>query len=208
MVTTGRNGREMLHPAPHQDELAEIRELNHLFLILLQRRARQGGQCLGLPASVSCRIRDASPAVIRGLSSFPRALFILNLDCVEAPGGHVEVSTDSLSQARHALALTILLTAWNMTRQRDFQARMFLGLSGREAVLLRKLPLSELHRLAPMPELLRCAFGDAGKLWTSLLHHAAGGLPPALHLVGLQPRALELMAEDENPGTRLEIVSA
>ena len=208
MVTTGQNGREMIHPAPHRDELAEIRELNHLFLILLQRRARQGAECLGLPGPISRQIRDASPAVIHGLSMFPRALFILNLDCVEAAGSFVEVSTDNLSHTRHALALTILLTAWNMTRHRGFQARMFLGLSVRDAVFLRKLPLSDLHRLTPMPELLGCAFRDTRKLWTSLLHHAPSGLPPALHLVGLQPRTPEPVAEGPNPETRLESVSA
>ena len=208
MVTNGQNGREMRYPAPHRNELAEIRELNHLFLILLQRRARQGAGCLGLPAPISRQIRDATPAAIRGLSAFPRALFTLNLDCIEAAGSVVEVSTDNLSHTHQALALTILLTAWNMTRHRGFQARMFLGMSVPEAVFLRELPLSELHRLAPMPGLLGCAFREAGKLWASLLHHAANGLPPALLLLGLQPRAPVPVAEGPTPGTRLESVSA
>ena len=187
MVTTGQNDPSMLHPVPRPDELAEIRELNRLFLVLLQARARRGADCLGLTASVASAIGDASPAVIEGMAAFPRALFVLNLSAARA-GTAGEARDDELGWSRRALALTVLLTAWHMSRQRSFQARMFLGLSVREAGYLRSLPLSELPRLAPEPQLLGCAFPQAKLLWTALLRHAKDGLPPALRLVGLQPR--------------------
>lgn len=208
MVTTHQNGREMLHPVPHPDELQDISELNELFLILLQGRARQGVDCLGLAAPIARRIRDARPAVIRGLSEFPRALCALNLDALEREVGVVEEPAESLSQARKALTLTVLLTAWNMSRRRRFQARMFLSLSAHDAVLLRTLSLSELHRVAQVPGLLGCAFPDAEKLWASLLDHAEGGLPPALRLVALQPRSIEVADREEHAGARFESASA
>ncbi len=188
MVITAQNDPAMLHPVPHPEELKEIRELNRLFLVLLQGRARHGAECLGLATSVARQIRDASPAIIEGMSAFPRALFVLNLGRAEEARGGAESSDDELGRSRHALTLTVLLTAWNMSRQRSFQARMFLGLSVREAGFLSTLPLSELHRVAPAPGLLACAFPQAKQLWATLLRHAERGLPPALRLVGLQPR--------------------
>jgi len=208
MVTTDQNAREMFHPVPHTDELEEIRELNRLFLILLQERARQGAECLGLSTPLASQIRDAPPELINGLSAFPRALFVLNLECVVAAGTLVDESTDALSQTRHALSLTVLLTAWNMSRQRSFQARMFLGLSVREAGFLRTLPLSALHRVAPRPGLLGCAFPEAGKLWSMLLSHAGNGLPPALHLVGLQPRLAAFTGAGRDPAAPFETMTA
>lgn len=196
----------MFHPVPHADELQEIQELNRLFLILLQERARQEAECLGLAAPLARQIRDAPSAVIDGLSAFPRALFVLNLDCAAAAGPVVEETVDPLSQTRQALTLTVLLTAWHMSRQRSFQARMFLGLSVREARSLRALPLSELHRVAPRPGLLAAAFPEARNLWATLLRHAKHGLPPALHLVGLQP--WRATGPDPNPTVPFERMTA
>jgi len=208
MATTGQNGPQMFHPVPHTDELQEIKELNRLFLILLRERARQGVECLGLAAPLARQIRDAPPAVIEGLSAFPRALFVLNLDCAETAGPVAEEATATLSQMRYALTLTLLLTAWHMSRQRSFQARMFLGLSVRQARSLRTLPLSELHLVAPRPGLLGCAFPEARNLWATLLRHAKHGLPPALHLVGLQPWLVTGPSRDPNPATPFESMSA
>ncbi len=189
MVITGQNGPDMPHPVPQPDELREIQELNHLFLLLLQGRARSGAECLGLSASVTRRIRDASPTVIDGMATFPRALFTLNLnaDSVPAP---VEELGDPLGRTRYALTLTVLLSAWHMTRQRSFQARMFLGLSVSESRYLRTLPLSELQVLGASAGLLGCAFAEAETLWITLLRHAEYGIPPALRLVGLQPQLI------------------
>ena len=192
MVITPENGLAMPHPVPQRDELEEIHELNRLFLILLQNLARQGADCLGLSAPIAGRIRDASSAALDGMAAFPRALFVLNLRHLDASiriiEERVEETGDNLAQARHALTLTALLTAWHMSRQRAFLAHMFLGLSATESRYLRALPLSELHLLAASPGLLRCAFPEAAELWTSLLRHAEDGLPAALRLIGLQPQ--------------------
>jgi len=181
----------MMHQAPYPHELDEIRELNHLFLIMLQQLAQTQvqtrGQCLGLDTAIARRLRSAPPAVLQGMAAYPRALFSLNLDPPEGPVSGFEDTGDALERARLALTLTLALTAWNMSRQRGFQARMFLGLSAAEVRRLRAMPLLEVQRLGARPGLVSCAFPGATSVWATLLRHAARGLPPALRLVGLQP---------------------
>ena len=188
MHIPARNDSSVLHPGPQPDDLRDIRELNLLFLILLQGRARRGVDCFGLAVPVRRRIRDASDAALKGMSTFPRTVFALNLDCINSGPEIPEERDDQLRRARHALALTAVLTAWNMARQRSFHARTFLGLSVNESRYLRSLPMMKLHELAEHPALLRCAFADAVGLWTRLVQHGERGLPTTLRLLGLQPR--------------------
>ena len=188
MHELGKNNRNMIHQSPQRDDLKDIQELNLLFLILLQGRARRGAECFGLAAPVTRRIRDASQAALVGMSVFPRTVFDLNLDCVASGPVIPEERDDQLRRARHALALTAVLTAWNMARQRTFHARIFLGLSIGDSRHLQTLPMMKLHELAENPALLRCAFADAVGLWTRLIQHAERGLPTTLRLLGLQPQ--------------------
>ena len=183
-----KNDSNMLHPGPRPEDLKDIRELNLLFLILLQNRALEGAECFGLAAPIARRIQTASHAVLHGLSAFPRTVFWLNLNCAESETTVPEERDDHTRRARHALALTAILTAWNMSRQRTFLGRVFLGLSVPESRYLATLPMMKLHELAENPALLRCAFPNSVGLWVRLLQHAKQGLPPALQLLGLQPQ--------------------
>ncbi len=194
-----RNETNVLHPGPQPDELRDIRELNLLFLIVLQRRARRGVDCFGLPAAVRRRIRNASDAALKGMTAFPRTVFSLNLDCMESGADVPEERDDQLRRARHALALTAVLTAWNMARQRTFHARVFLGLSKHETCRLQRLPMMKLHEFAEHPALLRCAFTDAVGLWTRLVQHGERGLPITLGLLGLQPKIVTDTGEEPAP---------
>lgn len=188
MHFSARNDSRVLHPGPQPDDLRDIRELNLLFLILLQGRARRGADCFGLAVPVRRRIQEASDAALKGMSTFPKAIFALNLDCIRLGSVVPEERDDQLRKARHALALTVVLTAWNMARQRSFHAQTFLGLSVDESCYLRSLPMMKLHEFAEHPALLRCAFADAVGLWTRLVQYGERGLPTTLRLLGLQPR--------------------
>ena len=108
-------------------------------------------------------------------------------------------SDDQLRRARHALALTAVLMAWNMARQRCFHARVFLGLSDHDTRHLQSLPMLKLHELAEHPALLRCAFPDAVGLWTRLVQYGERGLPKSLRLLGLQPKLLGESGEIRAP---------
>ena len=190
MHISAKNETSALNPGPCPDDLRDVRELNLLFLILLQGRARRGADCFGLAPPVKRRIRSASDAALQGMSTFPRTVFALNLDCIGSGPQIPEERDGQLRRARHALALTAVLTAWNMVRQNSFHARVFLGLSLEESHRLKALPMLKLHELAEHPALLRCAFADAVGLWTRLVQYGERGLPLPLRLIGLQPKLL------------------
>ena len=195
MHRPGRNESNLLHPGPLPEDLKDVQELNLLFLFLLQNRARQGAECFGLAAPVTRRIRTASDAVLRGMSAFPRTVFVLDLDCLKSKARVREERDIQSRRARHAFALTAVLTAWNMARQRSFHGRVFLGLSIPECHYLATLPMMKLHKLAENPSMVRCAFPEAVGLWTRLLQHSTRGLPATLQMLGLQPLLTPSAAE-------------
>ena len=157
----------MFYGAPDSAELEEIQELNLLFLLYLRSCAREGGDCLGLPASIVKRLREHSSATLEAMAAFPRSLFILDLDNITAAREQRQHPRGALDHSRQALSLTVLHSAWNMSRQRDFQARMFLRLSVAATRRLRTIPLSELPLMAAAPGLLHCAFPRAQSLWAT-----------------------------------------
>ena len=199
MHKSTRNESNLHHPGPRPDDLRDIRELNLLFLVVLQGRARRGVDCFGLATPVKRRIRAASDAALQGMSTFPRAVFSLNLDCIRSGPVIPQERDDQLRRARHALALTAVLMAWNLSRQSSFHAQVFLGLSGHETRYLQSLPMLKLHELAEHPALLRCAFPDAVGLWTRLVQYGERGLPKSLRLLGMQPTLLGESGEIRAP---------
>ena len=177
----------MPYEPPDSDQLEEIQELNLLFLIYLRSSAREGGDCLGLPAGSATTLRELSSAALEVIAAFPRSLFILDLDNLTAAREQLILSRTALDQSRQALALTVLHSAWNMSRQRDFQARIFLRLSAVATRRLRTIALSELPLLAATPSLLGCAFPGARSLWATLISGTDTEMPRALKLIALHP---------------------
>jgi hypothetical protein len=177
----------MLYEPPDSDELEEIQELNLLFLIYLRSSAREGGDCLGLPAASARTLRELSSAALETMSAFPRSLFILDLDNLTAAREHLILSPSTLDQSRQALTLFVLHSAWNMSRKRDFQARIFLRLSAVATRRLRTIALSQLPFLAATPGLLGCAFPGARSLWATLINRTEAEMPRALKLIALNP---------------------
>lgn len=188
MHKPGTNDSRVQHSSPLPEDLRVIQELNLLFLILLQNRAKRGSECFGMAAPVSRRIQHASHAVLHGVSAFPRTIFVLNVDCVRS-GPTIPGERDEHTRwARHGLAFAALHTAWIMARQRRFLVRVFFGLSDPEILYLGTLSIAKLQELAENSALLRCAFPDAIGLWTRLLQHAKQEVPATLKLLGLQPQ--------------------
>jgi hypothetical protein len=177
------------HEPPNPEELEEIQELNLLFLIYLRSAASEGGSCLGMPPRSVAKLRNLSSAALEAMAVFPRSLFILDLENLAATGDHPVLPSTPLAQSRQALCLTILHSAWNMCRQRDFQARMFLRLSVVMSRRLRTMPLSELLLLSAVPNVLGCASPDAEPLWDALLDRRQANMSRALRLIALHPDA-------------------
>ncbi|HEY5568251.1 MAG TPA: hypothetical protein VIM81_13550 [Gammaproteobacteria bacterium] len=170
------------------DHVEEIRALNRLFLDSLQTRARVGEECLGLGRAAVVLLSAAPPACLEMLAAFPRALFQLCLSSARSlrvmdpdvrSGGH---------PSRQALQLTILHSAWSMSRHSPYAARLFLGLEEQDLRALRATTLSDLPRLSASGQLVTCAFPDSVRLWQKLLTETRPESRRQLLLIGLQPR--------------------
>ncbi|HEY5624806.1 MAG TPA: hypothetical protein VIV14_13680, partial [Gammaproteobacteria bacterium] len=118
MATSSQNTvSSVLYAPPDSDELEELQELNLLFLIHLRKAARDAADCLGLPTPYVGRLRDLPMSRLESIADFPRSLFILDLENIStASERHVP---HRLESSRRSLALTVLLSAWNMSRRRE-----------------------------------------------------------------------------------------
>lgn len=187
MVTTRKNTAPMPATTRTIDGLEELYELNRLFLISLIRDLRAGLNRFGLPASAARVMRRAPEALLERLAEFPQSLFELDLahlgsNTVKDPS---PVTKDPVERT---LNLTLLVSAWNMSRRNDYWARLFLRLTAAEILALRTTPLSELARLSAREALVGCAFREPDWLWHELVTEGRPEYRRRLLLLGLQPR--------------------
>ena len=186
MVIPGENRRTFVHYAPPDaDEIEELQELNLLLLIHLRSAAREGVSGFGLAPSLTWRLRDFPMSTLESIAEFPRALFVIDLDNISLTSEHK--IPDPVETSRRSLALTVLYSAWNMSRRRDFQARLFLRLSARTLRRLRTTALSELPLISTSPSLIHCDFAGSESIWRSLVLQEDFELSRALRLVALHP---------------------
>lgn len=169
------------------DGLEELFELNQLFLISLRNELRNGGNPYGLPGGAARLLCDARPETIDGLAKYPQALFDLDLGALARFGVKAPLVPRAEPLAR-SLTLTLLVSAWNMSRRSDYAARLFLRLSPTDIRALRTTPLSELPRLSLTEHLVVCAFREPDWLWCELLTETRPEYRRRLLLLGLQPR--------------------
>jgi len=187
MVTTRKKEAAMPHDSAHIDGLEQLFELNRLFLISLRNELRHGDNSYGLPPGADRLVREAGAATLENLAKYPQALFELDLESL----GHSGVNDPRVLRAEplaRALNLTLLVSAWNMSRRSGYAARLFLRLSTAEIHALRTTPLSDLPRLAQHEGLVSCAYREPAWLWCQLLTEARPEYRRRLLLLGLQPR--------------------
>lgn len=165
------------------DQLQQLNELNREFLGLLQSRVRQHRASLGLPPSVGLALAGATGAVLDGVASFPRALFLVPL---ESRGRRPERGAD-FDEAEHDLCLSILLAARSSSRHSMYQARLWFGLDASQIERLCRSPLSDLQRLACEPGALQCSFRERAWFWPGLFATTRPELRRQLTLMALQP---------------------
>jgi hypothetical protein len=167
------------------DQLPQVHELNRAFLELLQSRALEGRSCLELPRSAHAAVATAPGALLEGVAIFPRALFQLRLGQVARPAG-ADAGTD-FDDAEHDLCLSIVLAARQTSRQSAYQARLLFGLTPMDVERLRASSLHDVRRLAGVPTVLRCAFGERHWFWQQLFTATRPESRRHLTLMALQP---------------------
>ncbi len=169
------------------DQLSQIHELNRLFLTCLYQRARNGEDCLGMSERVRILLAAADPQALNRVAEFPRSLFDVSvqetLDDANAGAGQT-VAELSCS----ALNMTIMHSAWNLSRTSGYYARLFLGLRTRAVERLRRTTLYELPQLALADGAVRCAFAGSERLWRELLFDDRPEVRQRLGLIVLQPQ--------------------
>jgi hypothetical protein len=173
---------------PSSDSLAQVHELNRLFLKSLQTRDAAALRDSGFPAGAVDTLRLAAPGQIDRLAEFPRALFDLVIEHPEAC--EADPPADTAYGPQQILELTILFSAWNICRDSVYHARLFFGLTPRAVHTLRTTPLSALPRLGLTAVHVRCAFTGSEWLWRELFTEARPEVMRRLILIALQP-ALE-----------------
>ena len=168
------------------DQLPLVHELNRAFLGLLQSRAVEGHQCLGLPLAARAAVAAAPSGLLEAVSAFPRALFRLRLG--HPPGGAecADVAT-YFDEAEHDLCLSSLLAARQTSRQSAYQARLLFDLAPLDVQRLRASPLADMRQLACAPGVLQCAFGERQWFWPQLFTATRPELRRQLTLMALQP---------------------
>jgi hypothetical protein len=165
------------------DQLQPVHELNRAFLGLVQDRALEGRECLGLPPHLRRAIAGAGASLLEGVACFPRALFRAD---IQARSDSVALRAD-FDEAEHDLCLSVLLAARYASRNSAYQARLLFGLEARDIERLRKAPLTELQQQASLPGVLQCAFCERHWFWPGLLTATRPELRRQLTLMALQP---------------------
>jgi hypothetical protein len=177
----------MLESMPADDDFAEIRALNRLFVDFLAARARRGDPCLGLNRAVASVLRGAEPGSLEALAAFPRALFQIHV-----PRGRVARIADlqiaTVDVSRYAMQVTILHSAWTLSRRNPYLARLLLGLEDHDVRDLRTLDLADIPAYCAAGETVICAFAQYAWLWRKLLTESRPEARRQLLLIALQPR--------------------
>ena len=98
-----------------ESELAEVYQLNSIFLTLLQDAARRGQAVDGLPDRLLRRLSVQSGEVLENMARLPRCLFRLR---VSPSAGEVSGRpADDWEAGRRAFAIVALCAAWKSSRR-------------------------------------------------------------------------------------------
>jgi hypothetical protein len=121
------------------------------------------------------------------LAAFPRALFQ-----VHVPHGRAariaDMQADDVDVSRYVLQVTILHSAWTLSRRNPYLAQLLLGLDGDDVRALRLLDLADLPAHCAARETVVCAFAQYAWLWEKLLTESRPEARRQLLLIALQPR--------------------
>jgi hypothetical protein len=164
----------------------EVRQLNRLFLGFLRSRPAVAANHFGLPPRALDLLLGATADDVDRAADFPRALFRLSLAVDQAePAPRRPGRTDD--EGRRILAVTLLHSAWHLSRASGYAARLLLRLSDSEIWHLRETEVDRLLLLAEDHHLVRAAFDELEWIWQELLTESRPEQRLRLHLIGLQP---------------------
>ena len=151
---------------PSSEAVAEVRQLNRLFLEFLCDRAPVSIERFGLSARAAEFLRCATPDQIDRAARFPRALFGLSLAPVPAAALPVLGATSNREQV---VTLVLLHSARNLARISGYWARLLLRLDDESVQRLRAAGVEDIVAMSSADGVLSAAFGVLDRVLPELL---------------------------------------
>ena len=153
-----------------EHELAEVAQLNDLFLTLVQSAVRERRPLPGLTNELRRLLRRADADGMEPLALAPRCLF--EIDLPSSDSAPDVCPSDPWEAARRAFALAALFAAWKASRRSTPAGKTLFGLGADEIHALRTLAIADLLALARHPQSIRCAMVTIPGLWRGLVEDA------------------------------------
>jgi hypothetical protein len=172
----------------HQDlpAIEEVRQANRLFLDFLRLRPQVAVAHFGLSPAAAASLAGASPQQIDRAADFPRALFRLRLPPV-APDAELDAQRLAAAPDRRVLQITLLQSAWTLSRTSPYSARLLLRLDEASILRLRGAELRDILLMSLANDVLHAEFDHLDGIWQQLLNESRPELRRRLLLIGLQP---------------------
>lgn len=166
--------------APGTDEMAEIHQLNGLFLRLIQQAAQTGQAQLGFPVGLLRPFAALDGAELQCIASVPRCVFSFSLDAAQPEWSSLPPS--AWESGRRSFAQAALHGAWTAARYSSAAARALYGLPAEPVRRLRTLGVADLVRQAAYPGIVKCGFDTVPGVWQALVESPWRPLPRSLVL--------------------------
>lgn len=153
--------------APGRDEMAEVHQLNGLFLRLLHQAAQAGRPVLGFPSALVGPLAALDGPTLQRIACVPRCLFAYSLDGGRTPAP--VLPPNPWESARRAFAQAALHGAWIAARYSSAVARALYGLSAEPVRGLRTFGVDDLVSQAAHPGVITCGFDTVPGIWDGLI---------------------------------------
>lgn len=165
---------------PGADEMAEIHQLNGLFLRLIQQAAQDGQATLGFPPELLSPLAALDRAQLQRIAAVPRCVFSFCLD--SDPDRVPSLPLNTWESARRSFAQAALHGVWTAARYSSAVARALYGLPAEPVRRLRTLGVADLVRQAAHPGIITCGFDTMPGVWHVLMASPSRPLPRNLIL--------------------------
>jgi hypothetical protein len=183
----------MIRTEPPIEAVAEVCQLNRLFLDFVRDQPEVVVDRLGLSARSAGLLRSAEPHQIHRAASFPRALFGLSLPpasaCPRSPASEAH-------ESERVIRLVLLHSARNLSRMSGYWARLLFRLEDEAVERLRAADVEEIVAMSEVEGVVRAAFGVLDRVLPELLIDPRPEHWRRLLLLGFQPDFLMHTAVD------------
>lgn len=172
---------------PPNEAVAEVRQLNRLFLEFLRDQGPGSVERFGLSLRAADFLRRADSDQIDRAASFPRALFGLSLAPVLREAQPVLGTTSNREQV---ISLVLLHSARSLARMSGYSARLLLRLDDDSVQRLRAAEVEDIVAMSSVDGVVSAAFGVLDRVLPELLAEPHPERWRHLLLLGFQPDIL------------------